>query len=338
MNDKTLISVIVPVFKVAKFLPRCIDSIINQTYFNLEIILVDDGSPDNCPEICDKYAEKDKRIKVIHKLNGGVSSARNVALDICKGDFVAFVDGDDWIEPTMYEDLINKQKETDADLVFCKHNEVYDNIVININETELPKLCKFNDISLFFKYSSSHKINKGVVKNKNVIPSMCRILFKKEIFEKNRLDTSIVFMEDLAFLVKLLTGKVLKLEFVDKYLYNYYMREDSAVHQKGQKMSDKGTSMLQNNINFINNLEFSLGNTKYSKLIPAIKYFCYAECVLSKYVYGANISLDLINNWGSKQNYQANKKLYCGLKSRVKYFLIYHKLYKLLKKLYEIKK
>lgn len=97
MQDSPLISVIVPIYKVEPYLRRCLDSIVNQTYTNLEIILVDDGSPDGCPAICDEYAAKDKRIIVIHKENGGLSDARNAGLDICKGDFVYFVDSDDWI-------------------------------------------------------------------------------------------------------------------------------------------------------------------------------------------------------------------------------------------------
>ena len=101
MNSQPKISVIVPVYKVEKFLDRCVESIVGQTYENLEIILVDDGSPDNCPSMCDKWAEKDSRIKVIHKENGGVSSARNAALYAATGDFIGFVDSDDWIEPDM---------------------------------------------------------------------------------------------------------------------------------------------------------------------------------------------------------------------------------------------
>ena len=95
---KDLISVIVPIYNVEKYLRRCVDSILNQTYKNLEVVLVDDGSPDACPAICDEYAQKDKRIKVVHKQNGGVSSARNTGLDFATGDYIAFVDRDDYIE------------------------------------------------------------------------------------------------------------------------------------------------------------------------------------------------------------------------------------------------
>ena len=112
-----LISVIVPVYKTEKYLNKCIESIVNQTYENLEIILVDDGSPDNCPSICDSWAEKDKRIKVIHKENAGVSAARNSALEIFSGKYVSFVDSDDWIDNDCIEYLYNSVVSTGADVV-----------------------------------------------------------------------------------------------------------------------------------------------------------------------------------------------------------------------------
>lgn len=100
-----LISVIVPVYKVEQFLPRCVNSLLAQTYDNLEIILVDDGSPDRCGQICDEYANADNRVIVIHKPNGGLSSARNAGLDIARGDYIAFVDSDDWVDTDCYEKL-----------------------------------------------------------------------------------------------------------------------------------------------------------------------------------------------------------------------------------------
>ena len=100
-----LISVIVPIYNRELYLEKCIESIVSQTYSNLEIILVDDGSPDNCPAICDEWAKKDSRIKVVHKENGGVASARNAGLSAATGDYVAFVDGDDFIAPEMYSVL-----------------------------------------------------------------------------------------------------------------------------------------------------------------------------------------------------------------------------------------
>ena len=107
-ND--LISVVVPIYRVEKFLKRCVDSILNQTYKNIEVILVDDGSPDNCGLMCDEYKKQDHRVKVIHKQNSGLGYARNSGLDIAKGEFVSFIDSDDYISLDMYEKMYELAK------------------------------------------------------------------------------------------------------------------------------------------------------------------------------------------------------------------------------------
>lgn len=114
-----LISVIVPVYKVEKYLDRCVTSIVNQTYRNIEIILVDDGSPDNCPAMCDDWATKDSRIRVIHKENGGLSDARNAGMAVATGELMGFVDSDDWISPDMYQQLYYNMKKNDSDISAC---------------------------------------------------------------------------------------------------------------------------------------------------------------------------------------------------------------------------
>ena len=114
-----IVSIIVPVYNVEKYLDRCIQSAVNQTYKYLEIILVDDGSKDNCPSMCDEWAAKDSRIKVIHKENGGLSSARNAGLNIFKGNFVTFLDSDDWLEPDAVEAMMLCALQNGADMVSC---------------------------------------------------------------------------------------------------------------------------------------------------------------------------------------------------------------------------
>lgn len=111
-----MISVIVPIYNVEKYLARCVDSIVNQTYKNLEIILVDDGSPDRCPQVCDDYAEKDSRIKVVHKKNGGLSDARNAGMAVATGEYISFIDSDDWIETSMFELLLNNIFQYDCEI------------------------------------------------------------------------------------------------------------------------------------------------------------------------------------------------------------------------------
>ena len=119
-----LLSIIVPVYKVENYLPKCIDSILAQTFTDFELILVDDGSPDDCPALCDATAEKDARVRVIHQKNGGLSAARNAGLDAARGAWIGFVDSDDYIEPEMYEVLYQAVQSTGADLALCDYAEV----------------------------------------------------------------------------------------------------------------------------------------------------------------------------------------------------------------------
>ncbi len=123
MEDK--ISVILTIYKVEKYLDECLESVVNQTYKNLEIILVDDGSPDNCPKICDEWAKKDDRIKVIHKKNGGVADARNVGIRAATGKYLSFIDSDDYVERNLYEIAIEKLKENNAQIFVFGRSYLY---------------------------------------------------------------------------------------------------------------------------------------------------------------------------------------------------------------------
>ncbi len=114
-----MISIIVPVYKDEPYLRQCVDSILNQTYRDIEVLLIDDGSPDRCGEICDEFAKKDQRIRVFHTENKGLSAARNLGLREAKGEYIGFVDSDDWIEPDMYEVLLKRMQETGADISVC---------------------------------------------------------------------------------------------------------------------------------------------------------------------------------------------------------------------------
>ena len=170
---KDLISIVVPIYKVEKYLPKCIDSIINQTYKNLEIILVDDGSPDRCGEICDEYAKTDRRIKVIHKENGGASDARNVGIDIANGEYLGFVDSDDYIVSDMYEKLYTALKKSNSDMSICNVRYTWENnehgesnCSLNIKDEVLSgeqilceKMVKPNSWGFVVPWNKLYKIN-----------------------------------------------------------------------------------------------------------------------------------------------------------------------------------
>lgn len=183
MDEK--VSIIVPVYNVEKYLDKCIESIVNQTYRNIEIILVDDGSPDKCPEICNEWAKKDDRIKVIHKENGGLSSARNAALEIAQGDYITFVDSDDWIENDMIQSMLTCAAKNDADIVCCGF--YFDNV---------------DTTGHLQKFEKAEYENEEIVLNlllDNIRPEVCSKLYSAELINQFRFDESIKYAEDLPF-------------------------------------------------------------------------------------------------------------------------------------------
>lgn len=167
------VSVVIPVYNVEKYLRRCVDSVLNQTYKNIEVILVDDGSPDGCPAICDEYAQRDSRVTVLHKKNGGQSSARNAALDCpLTGDFVTFVDSDDWIALDTYEYAIGLIAETNADVVQFDLCMATDKKELKRNPSkEVRKVYVGKEILRHYLYKGA-KIGSY---------SVCRCLFSKEL-------------------------------------------------------------------------------------------------------------------------------------------------------------
>lgn len=197
MIGNNMISVIIPVYKVEKYLSRCIESVINQTYKDLEIILVDDGSNDSCPQICDKYAEKDGRIVVIHKENGGLSSARNAGIEIAKGEYIAFLDSDDeYYEETSIEKMHNLLKNnSDAQLCVLKYQEIDENGKILDNNISLDGMNYLIDEDEFWK---------RILFNDNVefIVAWSK-LYRREVFDTVRFKVGKI-NEDLFLLVDLM--------------------------------------------------------------------------------------------------------------------------------------
>lgn len=217
---KPLISVIVPVYNVEPYLRKCLDSIVNQTYKNLEIILVDDGSTDNSGIICDEYANKDNRIKVIHKANGGLSDARNKGLDIVKGEYTGFVDSDDYIAEDMYEYLYNFAIENDLDVAMCASCDVYQNKKI------YPK--NFESIIL----DKKEKIIENIFVNQHGGSGIgvCNKLFKYNVIKNIRFDFGKTY-EDVYFALKWI-GNTNKFGRDSEVKYYYVQREESITHQK----------------------------------------------------------------------------------------------------------
>ncbi|MFR5876150.1 MAG: glycosyltransferase family 2 protein [Eubacterium sp.] len=187
-NEEYLISVIVPVYNVEKYLDECVESIVNQTYKNLEIILVDDGSTDNSYQMCNKWAEKDGRIKVIHKKNGGTSSAKNCAIGIAQGDYVGFIDSDDFIDNDMFELLLNNALEYSAEISRCSYRFF-----------ENGKFVDSNEINDEIKIYTSEQIIDDLKYSGNLRSIACNKLFLKKAIVNVRFNENLYSGEDTVF-------------------------------------------------------------------------------------------------------------------------------------------
>lgn len=179
------ISIIVPVYNVADYLPKCIESILAQTFTDFELILINDGSPDKSPQICDHYASLDSRVHVIHKKNGGVSEARNCGLDIARGKYIGFADSDDWLAPDMFELLYNLSEKHDADISICGHYVVTDDSTEPLYEYFEGEIV----------YSNVEGVQK-IVEDVEIQSYLWNKLFKRELFENLRFPVGKIY-EDL---------------------------------------------------------------------------------------------------------------------------------------------
>lgn len=227
--EQQKISVIVPVYKVEAYLDRCIQSIVGQSYNNLEIILVDDGSPDNCPSLCDAWAAKDSRIKVIHKENGGLSDARNAGLSVSSGTYIAFVDSDDLIAPTMMEQLLAALKQEGADIAECNYT-LFTNELPAEEDSDHKKAVGYEIKEAMLSLLDEHTF-KYTVWNK----LYCREIFHSLQFEVGRLHEDVFFTYQAFGLCK----RVAKIE---TSLYYYRQRIGSIM---GSEFSVRNLDSLE---------------------------------------------------------------------------------------------
>lgn len=217
-----MISVIVPVYNVEEYLRRCVDSILSQTYVDFEMILVNDGSRDSSGRICDDYAELDSRIRVIHKANGGIGSARNAGLEIAKGEYISFLDSDDWIEPDFFEVLLNLLLKYDADIsqvFFIQETRTKQDRDFAVVRKKDAQVYDGRDVmgNLFGRLTG---FRTTVVWNK---------LYRRELFDGVRIPENMVF-EDEACIHEILY-RARRMVVNDSTLYHYTWRDNSLSHQ-----------------------------------------------------------------------------------------------------------
>lgn len=317
-----LISVIVPVYNVEPYINKCIDSILSQTYKNLEVILVDDGSPDNCPKICDDYASIDNRVKVIHKKNAGLSIARNNALDICTGEYISFVDGDDWIEENLFEIAIGKMQEYAVDIVSFSANIVENDIVVR------QEFISFTQETVVSARVATEEILKETISSQVWLRLYSRKCWLGIEFPKGRL------YEDIATTYKSFELASKGVCFIPDALY--YYRHNS----EGISLSYNPEKVYHIFLGFKEHYEYARLNLREAE-----------ECCLSKTVYFGssaygillfesndifNVELDQIRNWFKNNKNEINKCRSVSLVRKISVLmLIYAKsLFKLLNLIY----
>lgn len=226
MSQNLRVTIIVAVYNVEKYIKRCIDSLLSQTYYNIEILLVDDGSTDYSGQICDDYAARDGRVNVIHKPNGGVSTARQTGLDAATGDYVIHADPDDWVEPGMISQLVEKAEETSADMITCDFffNGTYHSLLYQ-NEKELLK--KLVDIQ--------------------IICVCWNVLVRRDFIIRNNISFTpdwLSYSEDFLFMCRLLNAGA-KTAHLSQAFYHYCTDNgNSLVHKKSRKQLDSSIAVI----------------------------------------------------------------------------------------------
>lgn len=287
-----LISIIVPVYNVEVYLCQCIESIIEQTYKNIEIILVDDGSKDTSGQICDDYAQKDKRIKVIHKKNGGLSDSRNAGIAVATGKYIAFVDSDDWIEKSMYEKMLKKCKEFNADICVCGYFREYkDKTVSELNFAE----------NVYKTKDALKELIKGTVLKDHAWTK----LYKKSLWDHVEYPVGKVY-EDIRTTYKIVQ-KSNSVCLLPENMYHYRQRKGS-IARSG--FSDQKLEWLE----AVKEMEYNIKKitSEYDDVL--YKRILEVECYLLREYFLYSTSEQF------KKNYLLAKKLYLDIRKNKKVF------------------
>lgn len=302
------ISIIVPIYNSEKHLKKCLDSIINQTYKSLEIILVDDGSTDSSGKIADEYKRLDERVKVIHKKNDGVSIARNVGLTVSSGDYVGFVDSDDWIESKMYETLLDIIIEKKVDISICN---------LFFQDENGNDLEKFDYDDGYLNFST---LIKQMFFSRSIQGYTCNKLYKASLLkEKNVLFNNNIFvLEDDLFNIEILSKNIESTAFYsNKRLYHYIKHESSV---SNRKFNEKNLSYFVVRIREVELLENLKLDVNYLKL-DYCSAFIRAKILMKKYkIKKTKLYYDLLEQyWKYKSEIKFNN---LNLKLKIKYIIV----------------
>lgn len=331
INKNNIISIIVPIYNIENHLRKCVDSLLEQSYKNIEIVLVDDGSTDLSSEICDIYSKKDKRVKVIHKKNGGLSSARNVGLDNCNGNYVMFVDGDDWIDRECCQ-IINRILDGyNYDVILFPYIREYKNK--SIERKLFTTSIEFFGVDFTKLYSRIIGLINDDMKNPEMLDSLSTAwgkVFKKKCISKPFVDTKIIGTEDLLFNVSNLKN-MSSAYYTDGTYYHYNKLNDISLTKGFSLEKYKKNKVLlgyiYNEIKYNDNFEDRL-NRLNTRRVMSIFNFIYTICssnlnVLKKYFY---IKIIIKDDYNTKYyNHFKSQLKYMPVKWKGLYFLVLNK-------------
>ena len=262
MNN--LVSIIIPVYNIKSYITKCIESVISQSYKNLEIILVDDGSSDKSGLICDDYAKSDNRIKVIHKKNGGLSDARNVAIDVAKGDFIYFIDGDDYIHHNSISVLIEAYNNTQADIVTGGFMSVFDSSRVDLDED-------FSMLST--KTVQKKEALESLMYQKDTTTSAWGKLYKKSLFRNNIRYPKGAICEDLPTTYKLFS-RANRVSFVAVPMYMYRQREGSIIQSAFKPGRIEALDFAEQELDYIDKHFRDIRNAAINRLFMEGVFIC----------------------------------------------------------------
>lgn len=310
VSKKVKVSIIVPVYNVEKYLEKCIDSILNQTFHEFELILVDDGSNDLSGEICEKYKKNDFRIRVIHKKNGGLSSARNSGLSIAKGEYISFIDSDDYIDKDMISILYNNIIKNEADISICDYYEVYSNE---------KKIERVNCDNVEVVMNNTEALNKIYEEKGWLYVVAWNKLYKKELFE------NIKFMEGKIHEDEIIAHELLynakRIVYTNKKLYYYLQRKDSIMGESFNIKKLDIIDALKYRADFfhnkkIKNLQYK---AEYEYLKKFFSLYYKAELCLKDY----EVRLKSIKKGYNKIFFRLIKNPYYNFKEKMMMFIFF---------------
>lgn len=290
------VSIIIPIYNVAEYLPRCIESVLNQDNIDLEVLLINDGSTDSSGEVCEEYAKNDRRVRVFHQKNEGVSSARNKGLENSTGDWICFIDADDWIEPNSIQKIINNNNNIDSDYIIARS-------FINRNGKAAIERYPFSSNLLNKNYKGTDLIIQSIYGR----GSVCGVIYSKLFLKKNKIKFPLNLKngEDSIFCTLCsIYGE--NISFSDIHFYNVYEREGSA--SRGNWTFDRVLNMT-NNVSYLNQYI-----EKHNKLTQeAISILNFA-----KYGVVSNLYNNFNNSFSIKNYFILRKKIKSELKGRIK--------------------